>query len=44
MDAATGRDPQALAQACADKMWQDDLASKGLVVREQAEGWSVATR
>ena len=30
MDAAANRDPQAVAQACADKMWQDDRASKGL--------------
>ncbi|EGP07374.1 phenylacetic acid degradation protein [Bradyrhizobiaceae bacterium SG-6C] len=26
----TRHDPQAIAQACADKMWQDDRASKGL--------------
>lgn len=31
MDAVAGnRDPHALAQACANKMWQDDRASQGL--------------
>lgn len=30
MDATAHSNPQAIAQACADKMWQDDRASKGL--------------
>ena len=36
-------DPQALAQACADTMWRDDDAARGLGMRIEAVGPGTAT-